>query len=64
MKLKLIVPATNYNLKRRQKVLTPPLGMATVAALTPPDKFAPAKVGESPAKPSVWNGKLAHNVDE
>ena len=37
MKLKLIVPATNYNLKRRQKVLTPPLGMATVAALTPPD---------------------------
>jgi radical SAM superfamily enzyme YgiQ (UPF0313 family) len=37
MKLELIVPATKENLKRRKKVLTPPLGMATVAALTPPE---------------------------
>ena len=37
MKLKLIVPATDYNLTNRKKVLTPPLGMATIAALTPPE---------------------------
>jgi len=37
MKLKLIVPATNYNLTYRKKALTPPLGMATIAALTPPE---------------------------
>ena len=37
MKLELIVPATKENLKRRMKALTPPLGMATVAALTPPE---------------------------
>jgi len=37
MKLELIVPATQENLKRRKKALTPPLGMATVAALTPPE---------------------------
>jgi len=37
MKLELIVPATKENLKRRKKALTPPLGMATVAALTPPE---------------------------
>lgn len=37
MKLKLIVPATNYNLTNRKKALTPPLGMATIAALTPPE---------------------------
>ena len=36
MKLELIVPATKENPKRRMKTLTPPLGMATVAALTPP----------------------------
>ncbi|MFC2011556.1 B12-binding domain-containing radical SAM protein [Chloroflexota bacterium] len=37
MKLKLIVPGTDYNLTNRKKALTPPLGMATVAALTPPE---------------------------
>jgi radical SAM superfamily enzyme YgiQ (UPF0313 family) len=37
MKLKLIVPTTNYNLVYRKKALTPPLGMATIAALTPPE---------------------------
>jgi len=37
MKLELIVPATNENMKSRRKVLTPPLGMAMVAALTPPE---------------------------
>jgi radical SAM superfamily enzyme YgiQ (UPF0313 family) len=37
MKLELIVPATKENLKRRTKTLIPPLGMATLAALTPPD---------------------------
>lgn len=37
MKLELIVPATNENIKSRRKVLTPPLGMAMVAALTPPE---------------------------
>ncbi len=37
MKLELIVPATKEILKRRKKVLAPPLGMATVAALTPPE---------------------------
>jgi radical SAM superfamily enzyme YgiQ (UPF0313 family) len=37
MKLELIVPATKENLKRRTKAIVPPLGMATVAALTPPE---------------------------
>lgn len=37
MRLELIVPATKENLKRRTKALIPPLGMATLAALTPPD---------------------------
>jgi radical SAM superfamily enzyme YgiQ (UPF0313 family) len=37
MKLELVVPATEENLRHRRKALTPPLGMATVAALTPPD---------------------------
>jgi radical SAM superfamily enzyme YgiQ (UPF0313 family) len=37
MRLELIVPATKENLKRRTKTLIPPLGMATLAALTPPD---------------------------
>ena len=37
MKLELIVPSTSENIKSRRKVLTPPLGMAMVAALTPPE---------------------------
>jgi len=37
MKLELIVPATKENLKRRTKAVVPPLGMAMVAALTPPE---------------------------
>jgi radical SAM superfamily enzyme YgiQ (UPF0313 family) len=37
MKLELIVPSTKENLKRRKKALVPPLGMAIVAALTPPE---------------------------
>jgi radical SAM superfamily enzyme YgiQ (UPF0313 family) len=37
VKLLLIVPATREGLRKRRKVLLPPLGLATVAALTPPD---------------------------
>ena len=37
MKVELIVPATEENLKRRKKALIPPIGMAAVAALTPPE---------------------------
>ncbi|UCH43120.1 MAG: hypothetical protein JSW16_00860, partial [Dehalococcoidales bacterium] len=36
MRLELIVPATKENLKRRKKAVMPPIGLATVAALTPP----------------------------
>ena len=37
MKVELIVPATKENLRRRKKALIPPIGMAAVAALTPPE---------------------------
>ncbi len=37
MKLELIVPATQENIRKRQKSLIPPLGLAMVAALTPPE---------------------------
>lgn len=37
MKLELIVPATHENHGKRGKAILPPLGMAVVAALTPPD---------------------------
>jgi len=37
MKLDLIVPATRENLRKRKKTALPPLGLATVAALTPPE---------------------------
>lgn len=37
MKLQLIVPATKENLRKRGKALCPPLGLAMVAALTPPE---------------------------
>ena len=37
MKLELIVPATHENLGKPRKAILPPLGMAVVAALTPPD---------------------------
>ncbi len=37
MKLDLIVPATQENLRKRKKALCPPLGLAMVAALTPPE---------------------------
>jgi radical SAM superfamily enzyme YgiQ (UPF0313 family) len=37
MKLRLIAPALAGNSKRVKKVLVPPLGLATGAALTPPD---------------------------
>ena len=37
MKLELIVPATQENLLNRKKGLCPHLGLAMVAALTPPD---------------------------
>lgn len=37
MRLRLIVPATNENLRRRRKSMSPPLGLAMVAAVTPPD---------------------------
>ncbi len=37
MKLELIVPATQENLRKRRKALCPPLGLAMVAALTPPE---------------------------
>jgi len=37
MKLELIVPATQENIGKRKKSLIPPLGLAMVAALTPPE---------------------------
>ena len=37
MKLELIVPATHKNRGKQKKALVPPLGLAMVAALTPPD---------------------------
>jgi radical SAM superfamily enzyme YgiQ (UPF0313 family) len=37
MKLRLIAPAVPGNSQKLKKVLVPPLGLATVAALTPPD---------------------------
>ena len=37
MKLWLIVPATREGIRKRRKALIPPLGLAMVAALTPPD---------------------------
>ena len=37
MKLDLIVPATQENLRKRRKTICPPLGLAMVAALTPPE---------------------------
>jgi hypothetical protein len=36
VKLELIVPATQENLRRRKKTLCPPLDLAMVAAVTPP----------------------------
>ena len=36
MKVELIVPATDKNHRKRAKSILPPLGLATVAALTPP----------------------------
>ncbi|MFC2031781.1 B12-binding domain-containing radical SAM protein [Chloroflexota bacterium] len=37
MKLDLIVPATLENLGKRKKAICPPLGLAMIAALTPPE---------------------------
>ncbi len=37
MKLELIAPATQENLRKRRKAICPPLSLATVAALTPPE---------------------------
>ena len=37
MKLELIVPATHENQGKPKKAILPPLGMALIAALTPPD---------------------------
>ncbi len=37
MKLELVVPATHENQGKPRKAILPPLGMAVVAALTPPD---------------------------
>ena len=37
MRLWLIVPATRAGIRKRRKALIPPLGLAMVAALTPPD---------------------------
>ena len=37
MKLDLIVPATQENLRKRRKAICPPLGLAMVAAVTPSD---------------------------
>ena len=37
MKLGLIVPATQENLRKRRKAVCPPLGLAMVAALIPPE---------------------------
>ena len=36
MRLRLIAPATQEGRQKRKKALLPPLGLATVAALTPP----------------------------
>ena len=36
MKLELIVPSTQESIRKRKKALAPPLGLAMVAALTPP----------------------------
>jgi radical SAM superfamily enzyme YgiQ (UPF0313 family) len=37
LKVELIVPATQENIRRRKKGLIPPLGLAMVAAVTPPE---------------------------
>ncbi len=37
VKLELIVPVTQENLRKRRKTICPPLGLAMVAALTPPE---------------------------
>jgi len=37
VKLDLIVPATQENIRKRRKAICPPLGLAMVAALTPPE---------------------------
>ncbi len=37
MKLELVVPATHENQGKPRKAILPPLGMAVIAALTPPD---------------------------
>ena len=37
VKLELIVPATQENIRKRRKTIIPPLGLAMVAALTPPE---------------------------
>ena len=37
MQLELIAPATQENLQKPSKPLSPPLSLATVAALTPPE---------------------------
>ena len=37
MKLQLIVPVTHENQGKPRKAILPPLGMAVIAALTPPD---------------------------
>ncbi len=37
MRIELIVPATQGSLAKKRKAVAPPLGLATVAALTPPD---------------------------
>jgi len=37
MKIELIVPATQENIRKRKRSLVPPLGLAMVAALTPPE---------------------------
>jgi len=37
MKLELIAPATNKNRRKQKKTIIPPLSLAMVAALTPPD---------------------------
>jgi hypothetical protein len=37
VKLELIVPATQENIRGRKKGLIPPLGLAMVAAVTPPE---------------------------
>lgn len=37
MKLELIIPNTQKNHRKQRKAILPPLGLATVAALTPPE---------------------------